>query len=255
MPLSDILYLGANLTATLTENVKATYNVDKSGVIKATLGYHCRWDVQHLLIARVTAHPDFPFLKKVDSSAERTEGYIAEVTINFEGISPEQSGDGSAGENGEITTFTVEATLDTEPIETHPTFKEWGGEWNDEATWPDGSLGFDPQGQFKGFASTLEDGSPNPKGGVRSYLSPGVTYVRTRTIPAVVSSAVGVSLRNVGYITDVPASRILPAVSSGRTWLQMGTTVEQIGDGIRITERWKLSGRNGWDTDIYSTSD
>ncbi len=252
---NDIIYIGPNLTATLTEGADATIDFDATGVSKASITYHCRWDVVALLVRRLMTHPDFPWLKKKTATAKRVEPYMADVTINYEGVDPEQNTGPGTGDNGEVVTYGLEATLETEPIETHRDFKDFAGDHNDMTTWVNGAT-FDGKGKFEGFTATV-DGEANPKGGVRSYLVPGVIFTRTRVIPSIVVSAVGVSVEAVGRIDQPPSTPFLPAIGSHggvSPWLRLGSTIEQVGDGMRIVERWKLSGVNGWDVDIYEST-
>ncbi len=113
-------------------------------------------------------------------------------------------------------------SLDSEPIETHPDFKTFAGEWDDKSTWKSGIVGFDAEGKFLGFKGTLPGGASNLKGGVRNFLVPGVVYGRVRVVPSIIASAVGVSAAAAGKIQAPPSSRILPAVASGKNWLALG---------------------------------
>jgi hypothetical protein len=258
MPSSDIIWFGNMQAASLMEDVPATIEFDVTGVARATLTYQCKWQYVERLIKRLRYHPDFYWLKLKHASATREEALHARITATFEGIDPEQqdtsgtTGGGGGGITGEITTYTLETAVDSEPIETHPDFITFAGKWNDENTWINGADFDKTDGRFKGFRPMLDNGTANPKGRVTSYLSPGVIYTRTRLVPGVNVQTLGIRLNAVGNRDTPPSSGILPAIASGRNWLYLGATVEQIGDGIRVVERWRLSGRNGWDEDIYT---
>ena len=170
------------------------------------------------------------------------------MRITFKGVDPEQGTSSEGGESGEIVTFSIESAANTEPIETHPDFESTlAGEWDDPSTWVNGAT-FSPKGVFEGFAAG------SPKSGVKSFLSPGLVYVRTRVIPKL-ASGMNLSLAGLGKrISVLPASNIRPTMPAGVDFLQISAEIEQVGEGVRIVEKWKSSGPNGWDTDIYEAA-
>lgn len=247
--LSSIVYVGGSL-AQLREDVPHTIEIDETGVASAQLTYNCQFDLAVVLVKQLQRHPDYAWLVRKKATIDREEGYIAKVVVTFEGIDPTPPPDAPTNENGEIVTYAVQASTDAEPIETHPSFYSFAGKPNDKTTWINGAY-FDPEGQFKGFRAPNATGQ-NKKAGIRSYLSPGLVYIVTTTRSQANHSVVGIALAGLGHIDTPPNSIVMPTVEAGRNWLKIGADVETIGDGIRITERWKLSGRGGWDTDLYS---
>ncbi len=147
-------------------------------------------------------------------------------------------------------TYELSGSLDQEPIEAHPDFvSAIGGKPSAPLN---GAVFIAPEtgmptidnsvGVFREFAATI-NGQPNKKGGIESYLVPGAEW---RVIEF--SSSRPTTLRNLGRI-DVPQgpNPNLP----GRNWLMFNQTYSRRGRIYQITSTWKLSGRNGWDADIY----
>jgi hypothetical protein len=253
---SRILYIGSSL-ATLVEGVDHSIEIDDSGVGSAVLEYTCKYDDAIRLVRALKVHPEFSWLMRKKATIRRIEGYLATVSVNFEGVDPEPSpgsnGPGmpeqATGEDGELVTYTLEGATDSEPIETHPDFPEFAGKPADPATWKNGAEFDKKTGEFLGFRPLIS-GAPNPKAGIKSYYSPGLVYTRVRTIPDRTKITQGINLASLGKIDTPPASYLLPNVGT-RTWLKSTARMETVGNGLRLHESWKLSGRAGWDADIY----
>ncbi len=236
--------------AVLNEDVPAEIVMDDTGVASCAQTYNCEWQYAVALVKQVRRHPDFDWLLRTKATITREEAYKAVVRIEFQGVEPDQV-DGSTGETGETTVFAIEGTMDSEPIEAHPNFKTFAGEWDDASTWDNGAE-FDLEtGAFKGFRPTVGPDA-NTFGGVRSFMNPGMIYSRVRTIPSVIATTVGISMTSIGNIEAPPPSKYLPTVDSGRNWLKIGCDISRVGDGVQISERWKLSGPGGWNANIYT---
>ena len=152
-------------------------------------------------------------------------------------------------------------SMEEVPIETHPSFEQIAGTPSD----PDnGALFRDPEtGSLSTDNSTavfdrflpFVAGNVNPKAGVEAYLDPVATYRESYVsyyLPTVGS---------LGAVTNSVPGPGYPGGSRGkRNWLYTGYTYRRRGDpaasGNRIlyevAREWRLSGRNGWDPDIYS---
>lgn len=247
MAASDVVYVGSGIIGRLVEGLDHTIEVDETGVSSAELTYHCIWTEATRLIRTVTRHPDFNWLLKKKATISRRPGNIAEVRITFKGVDPEQGTSSEGGESGEIVTFSIENAANAEPIETHPDFDTFAGEWDDPSTWANGAT-FSPKGVFEGFAAG------SPKSGVKSFLNPGLVYVRTRVIPKL-ASGMNLSQADLGKrVAALPASAIRPTMAAGVDFLKISAEIELVGEGVRIVEKWKSSGPNGWDTDIYEAA-
>lgn len=147
------------------------------------------------------------------------------------------------------------------PIETHPDFEDFAGSpsspmngalFVDPAT---GNItGDDARGIFDSFAPYLDGGGRNPKAGIEAFLDPVATYRE---------SMVSYSLPNVsGFgqkVSDVPGPGFRGSLGN-RNWLYTGFTYRRRGAPggspnqviYEITKEWRLSGRAGWDADIYA---
>jgi hypothetical protein len=132
-------------------------------------------------------------------------------------------------------TYELTTSLSQEPIQTHPDFGTFGGT---PASPQNGSIFVDPD---TGFNSNKNNaiwkefafkGTANEKAGIESYLAPGCEWRETK------------------FQTTEPTGS--NPTLSGRDWLAWGETYVRRGYVYQVTSTWKLSGRNGWDTDIYS---
>lgn len=157
-------------------------------------------------------------------------------------------------------TYELILGMDESPIEVHPDFEDFAGKpsaplngaiFLDAET---GSVSTDnATGVFDRFATMRTSGAKNPKGGIEAFLDPVATYRES-----MVSSSLP-SVSNFGdIVSDVPGPGFRGSLGK-RNWLYVGFTYRRRGDpsefGIRtiyeIQKEWKLSGRAGWDTDIY----
>jgi len=247
MAASDVVYVGSGIVGRLIEGMDHTIEMDLTGVSSAELAYNCIWTDAVRLVRAISRHPDFFWLIKKSATFRRVPGNLAEVRIKFQGVDPEQSSGSNTGDNGELITFSVESSMSTEPIETHPDFAIFAGEWDDPATWQPGAA-FSPKGVFEGFAAGSR------KSGVKSFLSPGLIYVRTTVLPKIVA---GVNLNQADLgkvVAELPISNIRPTMAAGINYLKISADIETVGEGVRIVERWKSSGPNGWDPEIYQNA-
>ena len=167
---------------------------------------------------------------------------------------------------------TLKVTTTAEPIDTHPVFKEKIGGDSDE---PLHQAEFDPDKAFRKFPLKFEkaqgelkpEGAKNAKGeagkcgdqnrfaGVSDYLNASAIWTRS------FASESAPSLEGLGKISQPTGDAPMP---EGRNWLYTGFsasfTSPAKGDKARqvkgkITQEWKLSGRRGWDADIYGEAE
>lgn len=98
---------------------------------------------------------------------------------------------------------------------------------------------FTENGEFVGFTKNAKKNLF----GVQSYLNPSLSHKRrfsTNTKPSI--SAVG---RIVNPATD------FPEIEEGRTWLCTNISYVQRGDVYEVSQEFRSSGRQGWNTYIY----
>jgi len=255
---SDIIYVGKSL-ATLLEDVPSTINYDDEGVVGATLNYTVDWVAAPALVAVLLYHPDFTFLRREDATIERMEAGWAKVSVTFKGIDPNT-------EDGP--TYSMRGSTGSEPIETHPDFATFAGKWWDATTWnaENGAefvkKGQPDQGKFLGFRlgedAEGEGGAPafNRKAGLRSYLEGGLLFRETELLAKEkAGQAQRANMALLGYIDEPPEVESFVDLEEDRTWLLITCSIEEVGDGLKVTREWRCSGRNGWDPDLYSPSD
>lgn len=167
---------------------------------------------------------------------------------------------GAMFENLDTPVYELVIGMEESPIETHPQFKDFAGKPSaplNGALFLDPSTGQpsndDAAGVFDRFLPFIA-GDKNPKAGIESFLDPGVTYREsyvTQSLP---------SISGVGDVSgDVPGPGF-PGKQGKRNWLYTGFNYRQRGNPngqvneviYEISNEWKLSGRNGWDEDIYT---
>jgi len=143
-------------------------------------------------------------------------------------------------------TYELTTSLSQEPIQTHPDFATIGGT---PASPQNSSIFVDPD---TGFISAKSNaiwkefafkGTANEKAGIESYLAPGCEWRETKF-----QTSRPTGIRDIGTIENPAGPN--PTLS-GRNWLAWGETYIRRGYVYQVTSTWKLSGRNGWDTDIY----
>lgn len=161
-------------------------------------------------------------------------------------------------------TYELILGMEESPIETHPDFKDFAGKPSTAAAVGNGALFIDPEtgaataddavGVFDRFLPFV-DGIKNPKAGIEAFLDPVATYRE---------SYVATSLPSVSGFGDIASDVPGPGFRGSlgdRNWLYVGFTYRRRGDtsGIgsriiyEIQKEWKLSGRAGWDADIYQS--
>jgi len=159
-------------------------------------------------------------------------------------------------------TYELIIGMEESPIEVHPNFEVIAGA---PSVPVNGAIFLDPEtggistddatGVFDRFAPMLDATTKNPKGGIEAFLDPVVTY-RQSYVTFTLPSASGFG----DIDNDVPGPGFKGSLGL-RTWLYVGFTYRRRGDtssdGDRfvyeIQKEWKLSGRAGWDTDIYDS--
>jgi hypothetical protein len=187
-------------------------------------------------------HPRFSNMLLSRRSGSRNEPGYMTVSYLFEGFLDEAP---------EEPTYELLGSLSQEPIQTHPDFSTViAGTPNDAKN---GAIFVDPQTRlqseasnavFKEFLNSPEPGSQS-KAGVDSYLEPSVEWRETKfqkTRPN--------SVTDLGNIQD-PAGN--PPDLAPRDWIVWSYSYIRRGALYQVTTTWRMSGRNGWDPDIYDS--
>lgn len=188
------------------------------------------------LLKEFAPHPRFSSMELTRRSGQRSKPGWWSVNYTFEGFLldlPEP-------------TYELTTSLGQEPIQTHPDFVTFAGT---PAAPLNGSVFVDPDTGYESkktnaiWKEFAYSGTASTKAGVDSYLAPGAEWRETKF-----QSTRPTGIRDVGTI-EVPSGDN-PSVS-GRDWLAWSETYIRRGSIYQVTTVWKLSGRNGWDSDIY----
>ena len=164
--------------------------------------------------------------------------------------------------------YTMKSTTTSEPIDTHPNFVNFAGDGQN----PRNGAVFEPDGSFRKFTHKLSDqdvvwgdarnakgdigvaGEQNWYAGVSAYLEASGVWTKS------FKSNRTPTLEGLGRISTPDGE---PPEVEGRNWLYNGFTATFTspakGDRNRkikgdITMEWMMSGRRGWDKDIYGES-
>ena len=185
-----------------------------------------------------TPHP-----KNNKMQAYRSEGTAEElgfgtITVDYLGLTRDPSDP----------KVSFVGSLNQEPIETHPKFKdELGGDADNQLN----GAQYDEDGAFKGFANN-EDASKMGLVGVTGYLRPGVIY-RSTFYTAKPSNF---RLDKMGKIvTSPPGFPQGVPLPSGANWLVGPSALEPFGLIYKISTDYMLSGKDGWNPHIYESAE
>jgi len=190
------------------------------------------------VLADFAPHPRFSQMSLARKSGQRGKPGWWTVSYVFEGFLYEPPED---------PTYELTTSLSQEPIQTHPDFATIAGT---PAVPANGAVFINPDDNKKSkkdnaiWKEFAFDGTANPKAGVDSYMVPGAEWRETKF-----QKSRPTGIRDVGTIEDPPGP--VPTIS-GRDWLAWGESYVRRGSIYQVTSTWKLSGRNGWDTDIYT---
>ena len=137
-------------------------------------------------------------------------------------------------------------TVGAEPIDTHKNFCEFGGDLVN----PQNGAQFNEDGTFKAF-KIYHNNQLNDFAGVKSYLEPRIQ----------VEIICQYSYLNMHDLTHIGRVRIPERTTSGQSfnslargganWLVTSVTWRGVGKGCEVRKVYTMSGKNGWDKDIY----
>jgi hypothetical protein len=154
--------------------------------------------------------------------------------------------------------YQCNAVASEEPIETHPNFLTAATTLGFDLSIVTASGGFLAEGSTSGGAVFDADGiflgfnkdALNNLAGVRSYLSPQVTFQVKYATDDRPSSGTQTAIGT----RSTPLNP--PSVGSGKNWLLTEVNWTNTGNGgdgaYQISEGYRLSGEGGWNTNIYS---
>ena len=154
--------------------------------------------------------------------------------------------------------YQCNAIASEEPIETHPNFLTAATSLGFDVSIVTASGGFISEGSTSGGAVFDADGiflgfnkdALNNLAGVRSYLSPQVTFQVKYSTNDRPSSGAQTAIGTI----DSPINP--PSFSGDKNWLLTEVNWSNTGNGsdgaYQISEGFRLSGEGGWNTNIYS---
>ena len=162
-------------------------------------------------------------------------GAFTEITVTYqgqEGLTLQQDSTSSTGE---------------EPIESNKYFLTGdigGGSSIVNAAGTENVI-YNDDGSFAGFSKNAKKNLF----GVTSYLNPNLVYRRSFTTSVAASAT---DLSTVGRI--VTATSDFPAVVEGATWLCVGISYVKRGQAFDVTQDFRASSEQGWNTYIYGVA-
>ena len=228
----------------------ATDSINDVGIRTLRQSYVNAGDNMKLPTAR-SAHPDFIDLFLKSASIVKQKGDYELMEVVYEGAAP---GGGEANINGAQGNPLFEPvtglsrTVNQEPLDSHPNFSGTpdsivGQACNNDGTSEEPNIIIrDSDGAFKVISNEANDVALR---GVSSYLVAGAEY----TVRYADESKP--NLENVGRVVEsLPLNG--PDVGGDFNWLLSSIDYEQRGEVYEITERYLLSGANGWADSIYN---
>jgi hypothetical protein len=225
---------------------ETSYSVSKDGIAKYT----------ERIIAKVGSSYTAPSIgdgKTIDSqnlsvvnvSISAQSGNFTEYSIQYEGRAS-----GSTAPTSNLVESSLTGATGEEPIASNYNFivshdnsqsivAFSGGAVTQGDGSTDGGALFSKDGEFIGFTKYAK----RNLFGVQSYLNPNITFSRSY------SSTAKPSLSAVGRIMSSTSG--FPALQTGKNWLCTSITYRKQGTTYSVTQEFRASDRNGWNTYIY----
>jgi len=187
------------------------------------------------LRSKHSVHPRFSTMAVSSMNGDKQEhGQFTKITYTYEGWIRDKPDP----------TYEMKGSTNDESIVTNINFRTVAGYPNSSpplAIWLDPEDGKPTKNNAKGvFKEFVPDSA---KKGMEIYKNAGATWNETSF-----DSKPPADLGNLGKI-DTPKGN--PPTQSGRNWLLIDCSFRRRGYVYEITKQWLLSGRNGWDVDIY----
>lgn len=237
------------------ETTGASITIRNEGIVAATANYrYSNHNGDALVNARQFGinkvgnrdkHDDYSHLLCVNASVNNSGPYC-DLSLNYRGIPT----------GVKLTQIKVSLALSEEPIDTHPDFKTFAGEKDA----PKNGAVFNDDGSFKEFAIDEDLACPptfnsNKYQGVQSYLAPSmiVQKVETNGSPDTSLDDIGTiytSTRIGAHETSDGQSLNLPSDTT-HDFLLVGASSQFVGKGQIVNYRYRRSGREKWNDEIY----
>tara|TARA_R110001599_G_C12090141_1_gene645941 strand:+ start:90 stop:830 length:741 start_codon:yes stop_codon:yes gene_type:complete len=222
---------------------------DKMGLWTGTQVYTClRENFAWVVPGQGSSHEDFPFLT-VDEieSVEGLEGGMMKIVAKYAG---KLGASDEEGEGENVPEYNLEVTTSDEPLATHPKYDALDSYDRAEAV----ELATNPPMEDDGESLKEIDTSEWSENkqelygkiriGIEAFRDPKVVWSKRW-----VSESLPANLNKTGEIDEPGGSE--PGVAADRNWLYLGARTRIRGKVYEIEESWELSGRGGWDEDLY----
>jgi len=225
---------------------ETSYSVSNDGVAKYTERIIAKVGSTYTAPAiGATKTVDGQSLSVVNVSISAQSGNFTEYSIQYEGRASSSTAPTSNLVESSLTGATGE-----EPIASNYNFivshdnsqsivEFSGGAVTQGNGSTNGGALFSTDGEFVGFTKYAKKNLF----GVQSYLNPNITFSRSY------SSTTKPSLSAVGKIMSSPSG--FPALQTGKNWLCTSITYRKQGTTYNVTQEFRASDRNGWNTYIY----
>lgn len=182
--------------------------------------------------------PDFPGLQLEDKQLVFLEGGLAELTLQWEGITSDTIPPAF---------WRIVRTPSEEPIDSHPRFvASIGG----DAANPKNGAKFDEEtGIFEGFPMTATAGLR----GVSKYLAENIVVIKEYVSLTAPEDNFEIPIRRAPSIDEADRGiETVPAIPAGYNWLQTDLVYSRRGGAYEIMEEYTASGKGGWNQLIYN---
>lgn len=216
-----------------------SYSVDSFGIITLTINKTIDLTNSDIQQSDVQSMPNTTYgnLRCVSASVSQNDQGIGTRTEVY------------MGTNGTHYRYRLTTSGAQEPIQTHPDFKTTLAGDGDSPLNNAVFKGEEVDSEFDYFPPN----AGNDLEGVSAYLEPAMEVeVTVVTISGSMADPTFHSLyNNIGEIRT-PTGGGAPALPLGRNWLLTGSSQEIIGGAVKATYLYRMSGRKGWNSLIYS---
>ena len=246
----------------LVKNYQFSLNRDKKGLWTGSQKFHClRAELAASIPSNGTVHPDYDWVYAEGVDVTGMEGDWAEFNVKYAGADPGGGGDGGGGGGGgggndadDPDAFEQGLRISTseQPLATNLKYKDLTPQEKQDAVMAATQPAKNKSGEVKpvdtsDWSDDKKDLYDRMRKGLVAYLEPGVEFFQRY-----VSKKMPSRLNDIGKISDPKGA---PAVGDRRNWLLVGYNITERSTGKNSTydieKVWVLSGRGGWDEDIY----
>ncbi len=196
-----------------------------------------------------SAHPDISALLLRKIKAERLQGDIVKVKLEFENNDPTATYPGR--DPGAIKRYSLETSLTEEPLLRHDAFKDLTE--TEMVALQELLSSSKLTEDFTKAARTVTSAAglkaiEKIKKGIEAFLNPGMVWVERFSTKDLEE----IDLGKIRTTTSTPPGPC-PSSGSERNWLYMGGNANPSSDGEvwDIDKKWQLSEKGKWDSDLY----